>query len=201
MIEVEQKFSITAAQREALVRGAEFLGTEEFEDIYYDTAEYSLTSRDIWFRRRAGAWEMKVPVGDNTTRTTDFYNELIDPAAIAAALHVAPHPDLESALTRAGYAPFARILTARSKYRKEEFTIDIDEVRYADGATYALVEIERIAEESRVEETRQEILAFASRLGLPLVPPRGKVIEYLWRARPAHYAALLAVGVIRDYLR
>ena len=71
-IEVERKFEPEdAAQLRARIEqnGGALLGEKSFTDIYYDTAECSLTRRDMWLRSRDGAWELKLPVEEDARRS------------------------------------------------------------------------------------------------------------------------------------
>lgn len=197
MIEVEQKFSLTPEQEARLIQEAEFLGEKKMEDRYYDTPDYSLTTQDTWLRWRNGNWELKVPVGDNTNRHTDFYNELETEPEIRIALKLATGKSFEDDLAAAGYAKFASIITTRRKYKKGNFNIDLDSVRYEDGGDYALAEIELMVDQTAILEAQKKIEELAKVFSISLTPPRGKVLEYLYRKRPDHYQALKTAGVLR----
>lgn len=41
--------------------GAVCIGQCEFQDRYYDSADFHLTLRDVWLRCRKGCWELKCP--------------------------------------------------------------------------------------------------------------------------------------------
>ncbi|KAG2389126.1 hypothetical protein C9374_014526 [Naegleria lovaniensis] len=71
MIEIEKKFHfsrnwLTDEEKvhhplSELLEKSQFLKKQTFVDVYYDTAEYSLTCLDIWLRKRETQFECKVP--------------------------------------------------------------------------------------------------------------------------------------------
>ena len=61
MIEIEKKFIPEEGDIERITEGAEFISETVNDDIYYDK-DFSLTKRDIYVRRRNGAFEMKVGI-------------------------------------------------------------------------------------------------------------------------------------------
>ncbi|MDO8602108.1 MAG: CYTH domain-containing protein [bacterium] len=198
MIEVERKFSLTEEQKAKLLDGAVFKGEKVITDCYYDSADFSLTTKDQWLRLRNDEFELKVPVGDNVSRGTDYYNELVTESEIRNFLKLPESGSLESDFKNAGYEPFCICKTTRQKFTKDGFMIDIDSVNYPEGTGYALAEIELMVEENRVDEANKLILDFAKKFGLNLNPVRGKVIEYLRLYKPKHYTALDEAGVLRQ---
>ena len=52
MIEIEKKFALNNEDEERLTKDAQFLNEYIFTDIYYDTDDFSLTSKDKWFRNK-----------------------------------------------------------------------------------------------------------------------------------------------------
>ena len=197
MIEVEKKFVLTNEQTKALLDGAQFLIEKRIEDRYFDTSEYVLTTKDWWLRKRGDRFELKIPLGDNTTRTIDQYRELETDSQIREALGMGTGEDLETDLNRVGYRMFCHCSTMRKKYLRGEFGIDLDEVRYDEGSTYRLAEIELMVSEDQVEKANQRIQEFAVQHGLEDRVIRGKVIEYLFRYNLPHYDALKIAGVLR----
>ncbi len=194
-LEVEKKYTLTPETKQSLLQSAESFGTKVFTDVYYDTPTYDLTTKDTWLRSRDGRWELKVPLADFLTRTTDQYRELETEADIAEHLHLSRAVPFAEALAQGGYAPFASLTTTRTKYRKDGFTIDLDSMDFG----YEIAEIECIApSESAIPTTVDAILRFAESCGLQNLRTgqvRGKVIEYLLRKSKPHFDALVRAGV------
>jgi len=196
MIEVEKKFLLSEGDEARLLAGAEFLAEKSFTDIYYDTADYSLSVKDTWLRARDGRFELKVAMYSSTGRLVDQYDELEDEVKIREALHLEAGGDFTEVMARAGYLSFCTCQTTRRKYSKNGFIIDLDSVDFGDF-TYNIGEIElMVHEKSDIDGAIEKILAFAKEHGLAMAPVRGKVREYLERKRPAHYQALVKAGII-----
>lgn len=197
MIEVEKNFDLRPGDKERLTDGAEFVRKKTFTDVYYDNAEYYLTGRDYWLRKRDDRFELKVPlnkegIGD---RQTDQYRELETDGEIAEELGLIIKTDLAAALAEAGYAPFARIVTARETYQKGDFHLDFDEMDF--GFTTFEPEL-MVSDESQVAAAEERIMRFAKDHAITAGKGRGKVIEYIFRHDPAHYRALVAKGIVRE---
>lgn len=198
MIEIEKKFLLTDENIARLTDNAEFLGEKSFTDIYYDTDDLRLTSKDRWLRTRDGVWELKLPLHTSTERVADQFEELTTEEEIRKAIELPATHSFADDLTTAGYKPFYRGTTTRKKYKNGEFIIDLDTVTF-DTFTYSLGEIELlITDQTEMQHAVNKIIAFASECGLTIGPVRGKVNEYLKRVRPEHYAQLIACGVIRN---
>lgn len=196
MIEVEKKFILDKEAEAKLVDGAELLEVRTFTDIYFDTADYSLTTKDIWLRSRDGKFQLKLPLHqDGIDTSIDQYNELEHEDDIREALNLPQSQSLIETLTENGYRSFAAITTTRSKYKKDDLIIDMDSADYG----YKIVEIETLVDaKDKIEEAARRILDFASRNGLTISPIRGKLIEYLRRNDPRHYQALVQADVVRE---
>lgn len=194
-LEVEKKFAIKPKSLAELVKDAEFLGEKTFSDTYLDTTDFSLTTKDIWLRTRDGKFELKLPQNQGLgteQRAIDQYQELTDEEEIRQALNIENQETLEEDLKKAGITPFCTIVTTRKKYRKNGFTIDIDEMDYG----YNIGEIEMMVEDnSEAEDAVRQILSFARqyRLGFHV---KGKVIEWIKRNNPTHFQALVKSGTI-----
>jgi adenylate cyclase class IV len=190
MIEVEKKFAVQKDELARLTHGARFLGEKKFTDVYYDTVDYALTKKDTWLRSRAGKFELKFPIaGANEGRDMTAYDEIEDDAGICAKLGIPSGGSLEKSLAPLGYVPFATITTTRSRYEKEGFHIDADEVDFG----YALLEIElMVPSENDIKPAYRRVLDFAVTNGIPVSEKRirGKVIEYLRLNDPQHFHAL-----------
>eukprot|EP00931_Biecheleriopsis_adriatica_P116971 TRINITY_DN92544_c0_g1_i1.p1 TRINITY_DN92544_c0_g1~~TRINITY_DN92544_c0_g1_i1.p1 ORF type:complete len:353 (-),score=86.25 TRINITY_DN92544_c0_g1_i1:61-1119(-) len=61
-VEVERKLFLSTSQLEGLRASYSVLKEKVIEDVYYDTASWKLTTRDLWLRSRGSAWELKVAV-------------------------------------------------------------------------------------------------------------------------------------------
>jgi predicted adenylyl cyclase CyaB len=184
MIEVEKKFKAEKNELARLIAGAHFLREDKHTDIYYDTADYDLTRKNIWLRTRVGKFELKYPVGTGDgSHGVTVYDEIEDDAAIAAKLGMPTDKPLQDVLISLGYAPFATITTTRAKYEKDGFHIDVDEADFG----YGILEIElMVSDKDEVESAERRILAFAVTNGVSVSDDRvrGKVLEYIKRNNP-----------------
>lgn len=191
MIEIEQKVLLP----ESLHIPGTSLGSRTICDKYYDDVNYSLTRKDWWLRERNGKWQLKRIAGDD--RATDIYEELHDAAEILAALDISRTASITDALATAGITMFAEIITERTSYQWDSYTIDVDCVHIGSD-TYKIAEIERIVEdESAVAQARVDLQETLTSLGLTTARPEGKLIRYVRLERPDHYRALCDAGVVR----
>src|SRR3989344_3797540 len=86
MIEVEKNFDLKPGDKERLIQDAKLIAEKTFTDIYYDTADFRLTTKDYWLRQREGKWELKVPLSEAIRKKeTDQYRELEDENDVSAA--------------------------------------------------------------------------------------------------------------------
>ena len=199
MIEVEKKFILNEQDKERLTKEAQFLNERVFTDIYYDTEIFSLTTNDKWLRSREGRFELKLPLHEGVDRLADQYDELEDEQKIREALNLPPKGKLADDLAKAGYSPFCTCKTTRRKYKKESFIIDLDVVDFQDF-TYNIGEIElMVNEKSEIGSAIEKIMDFTKSQNLTIAPVRGKVIEYLKRAKPNHYQVLVQTGVVKVF--
>src|SRR3989339_1591923 len=199
MTEVEKKFILNKQDKERLTKRAEFLNERVFADIYYDTNNFSLTSKDKWLRSREARFELKLPLHKGAERSADQYDELEDEQKIREALNLPLNGSFADDLTKAGYVPFCICKTTRRKYKKGLFIIDLDIVDFQDF-TYNIGEIElMVNEKSEIESAVEKIIDFAKMQNLTIAPVRGKVIEYLKRAKPNHYQTLVKKKVVKDF--
>lgn len=202
MIEIEKKFLLTETEQQAPLQDATELGQKTIDDTYLDTADYSLTSRDLWLRERDGAYELKVPLrsAGSPSSATNRYHELTYVEEIHEALNLSAAVDFETALSLAGIARFMTCHTTRKSYEKQGFRIDVDTVTYAESAfEYALAEIESLIEdESGADEAERHIVEFAKSYGLTTDRViLGKVGAYLKAERPNHYGVLVDAGILK----
>lgn len=202
MIEIEKKFLLTEQQQVDLLDGAQKLGLKLVEDSYLDTDTFSLTTNDLWFRERDGAYELKAPLksGSSLPTTTNRYNEITDVEEIAQVLGFDAQLDFETSLSRAGIKKFMTIFTSRNSYEKQGFHIDVDSATYLDSTfEYAVAEIELlINSESEADEADRRIVEFAKKFKLTTDQiVLGKVASYLKAEKSEHYTALVNAGVLK----
>ena len=196
MIEVEKKFILTPEQEKSLIEGAEFLGEKQFTDIYYDDKDFSLTTKDIWFRQRDGRFELKLPMNVSLEeRVSDQYKEIEDEKEIKKYFNFNNDASLSDLLKEREYESFCIMTTIRKKYKKEDFGIDMDIVDFG----YAIAEIEYMAQDnSNLQQATDKIIEFAKKHNLTFDElTRGKGSEYIRRNNPKHFQALIDVKVIK----
>jgi adenylate cyclase class IV len=115
VIEVEKKFSSDKGSEKTLIEGADFINERIFKDSYFDDENFSLTTKDIWFRDREGRYELKLPLNENIEkRISDQYHELETEKEIAGYFKwdLSKKPFSEW-LSESGYRPFATYTTTR----------------------------------------------------------------------------------------
>lgn len=195
MIEIEKKYLIDDEKVREIVKDADFLGQKELTDIYYDTADFRLTTKDWWLRNRNGVFELKkVVVGENKDINVDRYDEVDDEKEIAKDLEIIFENTLAESLKKNQIEPFATIVAMRKKYKKSSFNLDLDLTDFG----YSICEIELMVEdETKMADAMAKIENFRVKYGLNAGHVRGKLVEYIYRNRPEHYAILLRAGVIR----
>ncbi|KAG7317686.1 hypothetical protein KOW79_018721 [Hemibagrus wyckioides] len=221
-VEVERKFVCDSHILEKLKDiGAVCLGQYEFKDQYLDTADFTLTLKDFWLRKREGSWELKRPTSSNPntkTRAQDVctnYREITDVLHIRAELmsimgiYAEPttdscdkdvHAEFEKWLQDMNLECFAEYTTVRCSYALEcevedqRVRVDLDQADFG----YCVGEIEVLVSEGvETASTMQSIEKTAQKLGLGgEQKAQGKMEVYLQRFRPDHYAALLKAHVL-----
>jgi len=203
MIEVEKKFLLTRKEQEVLLLGAEKISVSSEADIYFDYPDWRLTCSDIWLRERNGRPEVKIPItGNGRVGSTDRYREIDSSSKevlTAVGISFEDGLNFQGHLFRDGLVRIADIITNRSKYRKDGFTIDVDDADFGNGEVhYSIVEVELlVGDESEAQMAEDRIFEFARCHGiLPTKHARGKLIEYICRYRREHFSALLKAGVV-----
>lgn len=166
-LEVERKFAPTSRSTQLLAnnsgakpfRSLVFLGSTQFEDVYYDTPDDDLSRAGIWLRRRGDGgsdqrWEAKVRVGGDYTNSA--FEELTDVAQISALLGglLGPGAGLDAgaeAPRGGGLREAARFVSYRSKFLVDgRFTVMLDATDF--GHVVGEVELEREIGGSGAEE-------------------------------------------------
>ncbi|EKE16534.1 MAG: hypothetical protein ACD_11C00004G0032 [uncultured bacterium] len=199
MIEVEKKFLFSKKQIRDISEKFKFFGEETIVDVYYDTEKYNLTKNDIWLRNRNGDFQLKIPAHlEDNKKHFNKYQEIEGEEKIRQIFSIAPMGSFEQDIHRFGYKIFCRCRTVRKKYKKDDISIDLDEV-FFDDFSYALGEFEIMVENKKdMEKAVEKIENFAKENNLEMAPVRGKVIEYLKRKKPEHYQELLKSGVVLE---
>ncbi len=199
MLEIEKKFQLTIEQKKRLLDGAEFISEVTIIDTYYDKHTHDLTKQDCWLRCRNGRYELKIGIKNYDKRAIQKYKELKNEKEIRDFLNMPQIENFEKCLSINQFVPFMSCVTTRTKYRKDGFNIDLDDVNFDSDFDYQLAEIELLISDDENElEATQKILEFAKKHGLTDEPIRGKVIEYLMQKRPKHYQDLVNSGTIQE---
>lgn len=194
MIEIEKKFKINKKQLAKIEKLADFVSEKVNVDIYHDDKKYSLTSKDIWLRKRNNTYELKYPVrAEMRDRSVLAYDEIIGPSGIGKKLRLKNlSKNFTVTLKKNGLFPFCKIKTVRRKYEYGDFMIDVDEMDFR----YSLCEVEKMVKNKKeIKAARGEIMNFAKSLGLDMKLVRGKIMEYLWRNNKKHYKELIKTGI------
>lgn len=196
MIEVEKQFILTPTEKSRLLEGAIFISHQENKDTYYDTAEFALTTKDIWLRERNGRFELKIAAHKPGTHGQGLplsYTEIEDEEGIYTHLQIAKKKTLQEDLESHGYHPYADWIVTRAMYKHGEFTIEMDSTNFG----YDMAEIELMVEsQAQIPSAIHKIMAFAQEKELANRPVRGKNSEYLYRHDKNHFEALVKAGVI-----
>ncbi len=201
MFEVEQSLTLTPSEQARLLEGAQFINEKTMVDVYWDTPDFRLTTKDIWLRSRDGKFELKrPPIAHTVDRTVDQYEELENESDVRQILQLESQGAMIDELRTHGFQPFCTCTTIRKTYHKQEFTIVIDRVTYADiSFVYNTCEVElMVADASQMKEASERIKAFVRAHDIEVRYENGKVVVYLERHRPDHYEALVDAHVIKD---
>lgn len=165
------------------------MGQYEFKDRYFDSADFTLTLKDYWLRKREGSWELKRPASsqaDAERRAQDVctnYKEITDVPQIRAELVAAMgissdcleaeqaedvRAEFERWLQDLKLECFAEFTTVRCSYTLEcegddkRVRIDLDQADFG----YCVGEIEvLVSEVEEMTSAMQSIEKTAQRLG------------------------------------
>ncbi|MDP3794562.1 MAG: CYTH domain-containing protein [bacterium] len=198
MIEVEKKFLLRDDDIARLTRDARFVREEVLCDVYYDTPDFRVTRADMWLRERNARWELKVSLNKDPNRLGDNFRELETEDEIRGVLGLSQEGTFREDLERRGYGTFCTCITTRRKYKKGDFTIDLDSAEF-DGLSYRIAEIELMVETpDEMEAAFDRIRRLALTEGLAVEHVQGKIAAYLKHKKPGHYEALVSAGVFRE---
>lgn len=178
MIEVEKKFKPNEEQLNAMIANAEFLGEKVLHDVYYDYPDYRMFKANIRFRNRDGNFELKLGKRSGVAEEIEKIEEI--KKYFNTELELVEFIDKN-------LIPFIDYNTKRRKYKKENFTIDIDEMSYG----YSMVEIELLVDEdSQIKDAEEKIINFAKSYNFEQVDGLAKRNMYLKTVRPELYQEL-----------
>ena len=196
MIEIEKKVRLDEKQLLELSKEGKLLGEKSFMDTYYDTADYKLTTQNIWLRERNSKFELKVPVKVNGR--VDSYEEIVDQQTIMQRLGVNGPLSLPCCLKEAQIFPFCTFQTSRRQFLFEGVHIDLDRADFGDGF-YTIAELEMVVEkESEAPQALEKIDSLLKRWTInPHQDVPAKISIYLHQKSPHHYEALVNAGVIK----
>lgn len=196
MIEIEKKYLVDDEKIKEITQDAKFLGQKELIDIYYDTDDFKLTTKDWWLRNRNGQYELKMVVLTHGQKgSVDRYQEIEDQIEICSFLGINDRIPFEESLANEKIKPFAKIIAERKKYKKGEFNLDFDITDF----NYSVCEVELMVEdETKIDQAVEKIEKFRKQNGFSDKKIKGKLIEYIYRNLPKHYENLVASGVISD---
>ena len=194
MIEVEIKLSLSENEIQKLKNLSVCLKTISFTDTYYDDEECSLTSSNIWLRKRDRRFELKI--GPSKIARTDIYQEIADEEQIKNILEL-KGDTLAYALKAAQIHPFLSFVNRREKYRLDNISVDLD-IADLDDLSYSIVEFEILAHQKedimlaqkQIDEKLKELQIIARKKPLP------KVAYFLLKKRPEHFQRLIDAKVI-----
>ncbi|XP_028821664.1 thiamine-triphosphatase [Denticeps clupeoides] len=222
-VEVERKFVCDPEIQKTLKDvGAVCAGQRQFEDQYFDTADFSLTLRDFWLRRRDGCWELKCSTGSGIHKGNGAegmcsrYREITSVPRIKAEVTAlvkggfgkaaGDHGELAASdisdkwLIEMNLSCFAKFTTQRCSFLLQDeenegkVRIDLDQADFG----YCVGEIEIIVSEGYdVQAALRKIEDTANKLGLTGEQRvQGKMDVYLQRYCPDHYAKLLNAHIL-----
>lgn len=186
MIEVEKKFQPTDEQLAHLLEDAKFMSEKEHTDIYYDLSDFSYFKQGMHFRKRNSEYELKVEISNSQKYNTGRYEEISSEQEILEKLGFDKNDSLAE-IIKEKMIILCSIKTKRKKYKKDEFTIDIDETDFG----YNVIEIELLVDsEKEIEKAEVKILTLAKQFNFPIKKLHGKVSECLRITRPEVYKKL-----------
>ena len=131
--EIERKFLPSDSIIKVVSLVAKTKRVTVFTDIYYEIDElFTLTSRDIWLRRRNKSFELKWPMKSSTNSHdgltgVDFYHETTSLEKIGEIIKLVTDVDVplrndsvvEDVLSKSNITRFAEITTTRTRYEIE----------------------------------------------------------------------------------
>lgn len=190
MLEIEQQFPFSIDQIATIQAIFSLSTTKTLNEIYFDTADFSLLKNDTWLRQRNDAFELKHRKPKNRGQQLEIYDELSGEKQIKQFLGVPEEQTLEVWITN-NLQPIIAMVTTRHTFKDAPFTIDIDLTDFG----YSVCEIEYAGDKSQAE-AQTEILKLAQKLGLDDRPVRNKAKAFVANAYPELTNELLLSGVL-----
>ena len=226
-IEVERKYSagdgVEAIARRVADLGGSEIGSVAFTDTYYDTPECSLTSNDVWLRRRDEKWEIKVPIAGDARRSggeRTVFREVEGAAGCLDELEKVlgtgeaevssgtkrderereresanDELRLERFAASKAVAPFASFATTRAKFSLDGASIDVDCASFG----HTVVEVEVLCgDANEVPAAEEKVNKVAAKLLLTEIGATGGKLEtFLRKNCPKQLEALVANGILK----
>lgn len=182
MIEVEKQFQPTEQELNTILKGAQFVGEKINHDIYYDFSDYRLIKENIRLRSRNGSFELKIGKESGSTEEIEDEEKIKQYFNTNLELGKFIEQNLEKIID---------YKTNRKKYKKDNFTIDVDQLDFG----YNLCEIEiMVTEESEVKEAQEKISNFFKKYNLKTERIPEKREEYLRLKKPEIYKEIYGDG-------
>lgn len=199
MIEIEKKVRLEPSQLRAIAQRASLIKESHIQDTYFDTADYSYTTQNMWLRKRGEIFELKAG-SKKPDGSIDKYEEITDEKSILKCLGI-DDKDLPTALLEKGIFSFCSFTTWRKSYQLGELKIDIDEADFGD-LKYQIAEIEiMVSDFENAHDAEQKIMHFMKEMNIDsLIPVPAKLTYYLYCKRPEHYRALVENKVIQPLI-
>jgi predicted adenylyl cyclase CyaB len=159
MIEVETSFQPTREQLAKLLEEAEFLGEKINHDIYYDFPDYKLFKEQVKFRSRSGAFELKIKTINGAS------SEIEDEEEVKKYFNT-ELPLLD--FINKNMIVITDYVNNRKKYKKEDFSIDVDDIDFGNGVLEdKVIEIELMVEnEAEIAEAKEKIANLAKKYNI-----------------------------------
>ncbi len=177
MIEVERKFQPTEEQYKLLLDGAVIVEEIVLNDKLYDFPDYRLLKNDIRLRNRNGSFELKIG------KSEDVAEEIEDKETIEKYFSTQNLDDF----VKNNLIAVTDYTTKRCRYKKGEFTIDIDEMSFG----YKVCEIEILVENiESAKEAEGKIINLVNKLGIEIKNLPSKRSEYFRVMKPEIYQEL-----------
>ena len=228
-IEVERKYSagdgVEAIARRVADLGGSEIGSVAFTDTYYDTPECSLTSNDVWLRRRDEKWEIKVPIAGDARRSggeRTVFREVEGAAGCLDELEKVlgtgeaevssgtkrderegereresanDELRLERFAASKAVAPFASFATTRAKFSLDGASIDVDCASFG----HTVVEVEVLCgDANEVPAAEEKVNKVAAKLLLTEIGATGGKLEtFLRKNCPKQLEALVKNGILK----
>lgn len=197
MIEIEKKFHASPEALSCIDSACVFVGKRINTDIYYDTPDYRLTTQNIWLRTRNEHFQMKTPFEGGKKKGANLYHEWETDSDIQRFLGFPSEETLLDSLHKNNITPFVTLTTHRTKYKKDDYTLDIDQTAAPDFS-FSAVEIEiLVSNPSESDDALRRILELGKQWHLNSNIPHGKVVQFLQEHRPHHYQALLKADICK----